>query len=755
MHRGSKKFWQNLKSLLISMKKYIVPIIIATIFATSASIITLLTPNKISNLTNELANGLVPQKAALTEISNHISTNLDEKRIKDISTQFINIDQSKLIIVLNSNKFSNKDKNIIKQEFLKKDFSNFLKLDNTTKRFILKDSKYNDKIITKEDIIIFLDCLGRNDFGNIPKDILEIILPGFKVKGTYISTDDQKKIISLYKDAANLNEDELLKNFDKLPKNVYDLVKPVINMKNIKKISLEVIILYFITTLFSYIEGLIIVTVAIKYSKKLRQKIINKIHKLPLRYFDNTTVGDVLSRITNDVNMINSAMNDSLSSLISALTLFIGSIIMMIKTNGILALTSIVSSLIGFAFLSIIIKKSQKYFVTRQKQLGKLNGCIEEVYTNHNVVKLYNGKKISDENFNKLNEQVYLCEKKSQFLAGIMSPIMAFVGNFGYVAVCVVGAILTMKGHITFGVIVAFMLYVRLFTNPLSTIAQALSSLQSGTAASERVFEFLNQEELPSEEEKTIKLDCKKVKGKIDFKNVKFGYNKNKLIIKDFSAKINPGEKIAIVGPTGAGKTTLVNLLMRFYDINSGDITIDDVSINDVTRENIHDLFVMVLQDTWLFNGTIRDNILFNKENISDKDIWKVCDVVGLSHYIRTLPHGLDSEITDTDSISAGQKQLLTIARGMIKNAPFLIIDEATSNVDTRTEELVQLAMDKLMENKTSFIIAHRLSTIKNADLILVLKDGNIIEQGNHEDLLNQKGFYYKLYNSQFEKIDD
>ena len=463
----------------------------------------------------------------------------------------------------------------------------------------------------------------------------------------------------------------------------------------------------------------------------------------------------MLSRVTNDVDSVAQNMNHSLTSLVTSITLFIGSIVMMFITNWIMAITAILASLIGFSLMGKILGKSQKYFTQRQEELGNLNGHIEEIYSGHNVVKAYNGAKEANEEFDKLNNKLYECNWKSQFLSGIMQPIMMFVGNFGYVAVCVVGALLVMNNVITFGVIVAFMIYVRMFTNPLSQIAQAMTSLQSIAAASERVFDFLDENEMTNESKLQSKLNKETVKGEIEFKNVKFGYDENRTIIKDFSVKVKPGQKIAIVGPTGAGKTTLVNLLMKFYEINSGDILIDGVSTKDLTRENIHDLFVMVLQDTWLFEGTIRDNLKFNKKNVTDEEILAACKTVGVDHFIKTLPGGLDATVGENDSISQGQKQLLTIARGMIENAPFLILDEATSNVDTRTEELVQKAMDKLTHGRTSFIIAHRLSTIKNADLILVMKDGNIVEQGSHNKLLKKNGFYAELYNSQFDTISE
>lgn len=525
-----------------------------------------------------------------------------------------------------------------------------------------------------------------------------------------------------------------------------------INIDAIKSISIFLLIIYVVGSIFDYIQGFIMSTVSNKFAQSLRTQISNKINKLPLKYFDNHSYGDILSRVTNDVDTINMALQQSLGTLVSAITLFLGSIVMMFYTNWILALTGIFSSLFGFIFMFVILAKSQKYFNARQVELGKLNGHIEEIYSNHNVVKVYNGNSEASEKFDALNKSVYNCNRKSQFLSGLMSPIMNFIGNFGYVAVCIVGALLVMNNYITFGVIVAFMVYVRLFTGPLSQIAQGMTNLQTTAAASERVFEFLEEPEMDNQENISKILNLKDAKGNIVFDHIKFSYDDEKTVIKDFSCTVKSGQKVAIVGPTGAGKTTMVNLLMKFYNITDGDIKIDGISIKDLSRENIHDLFVMVLQDTWLFNGTIRDNIKYNNTKISDEEIMKACKVVGIDKFINSLPNGLSFEITDSQTISAGQKQLLTIARGMLKNAPFLILDEATSNVDTRTEELVQKAMDKLTEGKTSFIIAHRLSTIKNADMILVMNEGNIIEQGNHEELMEKNGFYAELYNSQFKK---
>ena len=524
-----------------------------------------------------------------------------------------------------------------------------------------------------------------------------------------------------------------------------------INLKSIKSIALLLVIFYSASFIFNYFQGFIMSTVTQKFSKKLRSEISIKINKLPLKYFDNNSYGDILSRVTNDVDTLGQTMNQSIGTLVSSLTMFLGSLFMMFHTNAIMAITAIVSTIIGFALMAVILSKSQKYFNAQQKQLGILNGHIEEMYSGHNVVKAYNGTNESKKKFDEYNNALYESAWKSQFLSGLMPVIMGFIGNFGYVAVCIVGAMLSMNSSISIGVIVAFMIYIRLFTNPLSQIAQAATSLQSAAAASERVFEFLDEEELADESNKTKVLEKDQVKGNISFEHVKFGYDTDKLIIKDFSAKAKAGEKIAIVGPTGAGKTTLVNLLMRFYEINSGDIKIDGVSTKDLTRDNIHKLFCMVLQDTWLFNVTIKDNIIYNNPNVTLDEVKKACQTVGLDHFIKTLPHGYDTVVGDTDSLSSGQKQLLTIARGMIEDAPFLILDEATSSVDTRTEELVQKAMDKLTKGRTSFIIAHRLSTIKNADLILVMKEGNIVEQGNHEELIKKNGFYAELYNSQFQ----
>ena len=523
-----------------------------------------------------------------------------------------------------------------------------------------------------------------------------------------------------------------------------------IDIGGVKKIFITLLIIYVLSSLFNYIQGFIMTVVANKISKKLRSEISLKINRLPLRYFDKTSYGDILSKVTNDVSMIGNNLSDTVSTLFSSVVLLIGVVIMMFVTNYAMAITAILSTIIGFSLMTLILKNSQKYFMIQQKELGNLNGHIEEVYSGHNIVKVYNATEDVNKKFKSINDKLYKSSRKSYFLSSLMPQIMNFNGNFSYLCICIVGASLVINGSITMGTIVAFMIYTRLFTSPLINISNVFMSLQTLVAAGERVFTFLEEEEMVLEKN-TKKLNKKSAKGNIVFKDVYFSYDKEP-IIKGFSANIKKGQKIAIVGPTGAGKTTIVNLLMKFYDINSGDIIIDGISIKDLSRKNIHDLFVMVLQDTWIFNGTIYDNIVYNNKNISLEEVKDVCEKVGLDHYIKTLTDNYNTTI-DEDYLSAGEKQLLTIARAMLKDSPFLILDEATSNVDTRTEELVQIAMDKLMKGKTSFIIAHRLSTIKNADLILVLKDGNIIEQGTHEELLSLGGFYEELYNSQFEEV--
>ena len=520
-------------------------------------------------------------------------------------------------------------------------------------------------------------------------------------------------------------------------------------LSDIWAIAKLLIILYVLGAIFTYIANILIARACFKTSQRLRSEISNKINRLPLKKLDRTPYGNILSTVSNDVDLIGDTLLNSLPTLVSAVVLFLGSLIMMFVTNWIMALAALVSTAVGFSIMSIIMKKSQKYFVEGQNRLGELNGVIEESYSGQTVIKTYNAKQEFKDKFEKVNGKLYQSAWKAQFASGTMHPIMGFVGNLGYVIVCVIGAVLFIKGKISFGVITAFMIYIRLFTNPLTQIAQAMTSLQQSAAASERVFDFLEESEISDESKKNVKIP-EVIKGDVEIKNVNFGYDEGRTIINDLSVSVKAGQKVAIVGPTGAGKTTIVNLLMRFYEVDGGDIKIDGISTQKMTRAQVRDIFSMVLQDTWLFDGTIRENLVYNKEGITDEMLEEACKACGLDHFIKTLPNGFDTVLSDETNVSVGQKQLLTIARAMIQNTPMLILDEATSNVDTRTEELIQKAMDKLTENRTSFVIAHRLSTIKNADVILVLKDGDVIEQGNHKELIKKKGFYAELYNSQF-----
>lgn len=704
--RGPGEKPKDFKKALTKLNKYLKPyrnlIVIAVILSTLSSILSIVGPNKIKDLTNEIQQGLIVNKSNI------------ELLVKDIQNDI--------------------QRNIILSET---DLESLTNEDKTRYYEVLSKMNTSEN---KENLIT-----------ELPESVKLLIFKDTTIEGTIITNKDKVEFINIMSNADMNEPTKIYKDFDKLSKNVNELIKPSMNLDKIKDITIFLVCIYLISAIFSYFENYLMVVASNNFAKSLRTKISKKINKLPLKYFDKNSYGDILSRVTNDVDTINMSLQNSLGTFVGAVSLFIGCIIMMFVTNYIMAITCILSSLFGFAFMSVILSKSQKYFNQRQVELGNLNGHIEEIYSSHNVVKAYNGEKESLEKFNNLNKKVYDCNRKSQFLSGLMPPMMGFIGNFSYVAVCIVGAVLTLKGNTTFGTIVAFMIYVRLFTSPLSQIAQSMTQLQTASAASERVFEFIEEAEMKDESNLTGVLDPKKVKGNIDFEHVKFGYDSDKIIIKDFNCNVKPGQKVAIVGPTGAGKTTIVNLLMKFYEINSGDIKIDGMSINNLTRENIHALFIMVLQDTWLFEGTIRDNIKFSKDDVSDKEIWEALKVVGVDHFVKSLPKTLDYKMEDNESISAGQKQLLTIARGMIEDAPFLILDEATSSVDTRTEELVQKAMDKLTEGRTSFIIAHRLSTIKNADIILVMKDGNIIETGSHDELMKKNGFYAELYNSQFQ----
>ena len=740
----AKDFKGAIKRLLQELSGFKKLIIISLVLAALGAILTIVTPNILSDLTDEISKGLVLNKDNFEKLTKEVTSSLNDESISKV------IDFSE----------KNIGKVMISSNIPKNDLMKFQEImaklnDETNNKSFKAISEMPDSILdilvnNDVDAKIFIKSLNSNLV--IPASVASKIFRDIEIDGHVIDATDQGKFLEI---ASNINEDvsatEIYGLVDNMPSSVKVVVEPYMNIDKIKNIAILLICIYLISAIFEYFEAILMTDVSNNFARKLRGNISSKINKLPLKYFDKHVIGDILSRVTNDVDTIAQSMNQSLSTLVSAITLFVGTIIMMFVTNSVMAITAILASLFGFVFISLVLSKSQKYFVAKQNELGALNGHIEEVYSGLNVVKTYNGEKISNEKFDELNDKLYKANWKSGFLSGLMMPMMSFIGNFGYVAVCVVGALLALNGHISFGVIVAFIVYVRLFVSPLSQIAQAMTSLQSTAAASERVFEFLDEKEMADESNIKTTLDKEKVKGNIEFKNVEFKYDGNdKPTIKNFSAKAKAGEKVAIVGPTGAGKTTMVNLLMKFYDINKGEILIDGVSTKDLTRGNIHDLFTMVLQDTWVFNGSIKDNIIYNTSDVSMEMVESVCKTVGLDHFIKTLPDGYNTILNDNDSVSAGQRQLLTIARGMIQNAPFLILDEATSNVDTRTEELVQKAMDKLTEGKTSFIIAHRLSTIKNADLILVMNEGNIIEQGNHEELMKQNGFYAELYNSQF-----
>ena len=740
----AKDFKGAIKRLLQELSGFKKLIIISLVLAALGAILTIVTPNILSDLTDEISKGLVLNKDNFEKLTKEVTSSLNEESISKV------IDFSE----------KNIGKVMISSNIPKNDLMKFQEImtklnDETNNKSFKAISEMPDSILdilvnNDVDAKIFIKSLNSNLV--IPESVASKIFRDIEIDSHVIDATDQGKFLEI---ASNINEDvsatEIYSLVDNMPSSVKVVVEPYMNIDKIKNIAILLICIYLISAIFEYFEAILMTDVSNNFARKLRGNISSKINKLPLKYFDKHVIGDILSRVTNDVDTIAQSMNQSLSTLVSAITLFVGTIIMMFVTNSVMAITAILASLFGFVFMSLVLSKSQKYFVAKQNELGALNGHIEEVYSGLNVVKTYNGEKTSNEKFDELNDKLYKANWKSGFLSGLMMPMMSFIGNFGYVAVCVVGALLALNGHISFGVIVAFIVYVRLFVSPLSQIAQAMTSLQSTAAASERVFEFLDEKEMADESNIKITLDKEKVKGNIEFKNVEFKYDGNdKPTIKNFSAKAKAGEKVAIVGPTGAGKTTMVNLLMKFYDINKGEILIDGVSTKNLTRGNIHDLFTMVLQDTWVFNGSIKDNIIYNTSDVSMEMVESVCKTVGLDHFIKTLPDGYNTILNDNDSVSAGQRQLLTIARGMIQNAPFLILDEATSNVDTRTEELVQKAMDKLTEGKTSFIIAHRLSTIKNADLILVMNEGNIIEQGNHEELMKQNGFYAELYNSQF-----
>ena len=685
----AKNFKDSIRKLMTSLKPYLFIITIAIVLIIISTVCTLIGPNRLSKMTDLIEEGI------------SVNIDLTDEQMATLRTEKeVRIESDNFTFLLQFEDYNNQDSS----DDLVTVLLEVLAGDQTITQFVGSEK---------------FSVIEENEFVNFSSSKIEGIGIGYQNATLSIWLNTEGKV----------------------------------NIDSVFRLAIFLVILYIVAYFANFFQGFIMATVNQRVSQNLRSAISNKINKLPLKYFDSTSYGEVLSRVTNDVDTIGQALNNSVSTLVGAFALFIGSLIMMFVTNWIMALSGVVATIIGFPLMILIISKSQKYFIEQQAVLGEVNGLVEEAYSGQEIIKAYNAEEETEAIFNKENSRLYKSAWKSQFYSGLMQPLMNFIGNFGYVVVCVVGAVLVYYKMIDFAVIVAIMIYIRLFTQPLAQMAQGVTNLQSAAAASERVHEFLEQAELKDESNLKKCIDTKAVKGNVEFRHVKFGYIPEKIIIKDFSVKIKAGQKVAIVGPTGAGKTTLVNLLMKFYDVTDGDILIDGISIKELTRENVHDIFGMVLQDTWLFQGSIKDNIRYSKENITDEQIISACKECGIDHFVKTLPNSYDTILDDNTNISAGQKQLLTIARAMVENAPMLILDEATSSVDTRTEILIQQAMDKLTKNRTSFVIAHRLSTIKNSDIILVMKDGDIIETGNHKELLKKNGFYAELYNSQFEEV--
>ena len=708
------------KKILHYCRKYIAVLVIALICAAAGTVLSLAGPDKLSDMTDTITSGLAPDTEMLTEIMGSVSENISVNMQTVVSDIAANMgSDAPQAITVNGSEISVDDQ--------------------MQTMSALSDADNNDSEAM------------MNAVSGLPESVRNALYTDITVEGNTISAEDQLEMMNIFTDIDTDDTSSALSAIDSLPASVYNMIKPSVDTDRILVIALTLVAFYALSYILSAAQSWIMATITQRISKQMRSDISHKINRLPMWFYNRTTTGDVLSRVTNDVDMIGQSLNQSIGNLLTAVILFVGSLFMMLVTNGWMTLTAVAASLIGFAVMTAIMSRSQKYFTRQQRHLGEINGHIEEIYAGHTVVKAYNGEDAAQKTFDEMNTK--LCDSgfKAQCLSGLMMPIMNFIGNLGYVAVCVVGGALALNGKIGFGVIVAFMMYVRYFTQPLSQIAQSVQSLQSAAAAGERVFEFLEAEEMENEDGKLS--DIGKVSGNVEFDHVKFGYeDSDKIVIHDFSASAKPGQKIAIVGPTGAGKTTMVNLLMRFHELKSGEIRIDGIPTSKMKRETVHSQFCMVLQDTWLFEGTVRENLVYCTEGVSDQKMQEACRAVGLDHFIRTLPHGYDTVLNDQVNLSQGQKQQLTIARAMIADKPMLILDEATSSVDTRTEQQIQSAMDKLMENRTSFVIAHRLSTIKNSDLILVLKDGDIIESGTHEELLNKGGFYAELYNSQFDE---
>lgn len=719
-HNKPKDLVGTWKKLLGYCRRYLAVFMIAILCAAAGTVLTLIGPDKLSDMTDTITAGITPNTEALTELTEAASENASAN-MQEVSTAIAANLQSSTpkAITVNGSEISLADQ--------RQTLSLLSGLDDP-------------------DAATMQDAMAQ-----LPEAVTNALYSDVTIDGQTISAADQRAAMEIMSGIDPEESEDALEAMDKLPDSVYSLIAPSIDMDKVQRIGFILVTFYALSYLFSAIQGWITAGVTQRVSQQLRGDISRKINRLPMAFYNRTSTGDILSRVTNDVDLISQSLNQSIGNLITSVILLFGSLLMMLITNLWMTLTAILASLLGFVVMFAIMGRSQKYFARQQRHLGALNGHIEEMYTGHTVVKAYNGEAAAQQTFDEMNDKLRESGFRAQTLAGMMMPVMTFVGNLGYVAVCVVGGAMALNDMISFGVIVAFMMYVRYFTQPLSQIAQAVQSLQSAAAAGERVFEFLEAEEMPDESGK--KSDIGAVQGTVDFDHVRFGYeDTDKIVIHDFSAHAKPGQKIAIVGPTGAGKTTMVNLLMRFHDIQSGEIRIDGVPTNEMTREAVREQFCMVLQDTWLFEGTLRENLIYCTENVSDEKMIAACKAVGLDHFIRTLPKGYDTVVGDQLSLSQGQKQQLTIARAMIADKPMLILDEATSSVDTRTEQQIQSAMDKLMENRTSFVIAHRLSTIRNADLILVMNHGDIVESGTHEELLAKGGFYADLYNSQFEQ---
>ena len=719
-HNKPKDLVGTWKKLLGYCRRYLAVFMIAILCAAAGTVLTLIGPDKLSEMTDTITAGITPNTEALTALTEAASENA-AANMQEVSTAIAANLQS-----------------------------------STPKAITVNGSEIS--LADQEATLALLSGLEAPDaatmqqtMAQLPDAVSAALYSDVTIDGQTISAADQRAAMEIMSGIDPEESEDALEAMDKLPDSVYSLIAPSIDMARVQRIGFILVTFYALSYLFSAIQGWITAGVTQRVSQQLRGDISRKINRLPMAFYNRTSTGDILSRVTNDVDLISQSLNQSIGNLITSVILLFGSLLMMLITNLWMTLTAILASLLGFVVMFAIMGRSQKYFARQQRHLGALNGHIEEMYTGHTVVKAYNGEAAAQQTFDQMNDKLRESGFRAQTLAGMMMPVMTFVGNLGYVAVCVVGGAMALNDMISFGVIVAFMMYVRYFTQPLSQIAQAVQSLQSAAAAGERVFEFLEAEEMPDESGK--KSDIGAVQGTVDFDHVRFGYeDTDKIVIHDFSAHAKPGQKIAIVGPTGAGKTTMVNLLMRFHDIQSGEIRIDGVPTNEMTREAVREQFCMVLQDTWLFEGTLRENLIYCTENVSDEKMIAACKAVGLDHFIRTLPKGYDTVVGDQLSLSQGQKQQLTIARAMIADKPMLILDEATSSVDTRTEQQIQSAMDKLMENRTSFVIAHRLSTIRNADLILVMNHGDIVESGTHEELLAKGGFYADLYNSQFEQ---